>query len=133
MSEKTLYQKMFAKTGMKIAVISPPTELAAVYKNIPDGAAALTHPENGMDIIQVFVHNELELRTAFNLNKAFLKSVTGCLWVGYPKASSNLHPDINRDSIRRISNEYGLDAIFQIALNETWSSLRCKIIAKGLD
>lgn len=124
---------MFAKAGMKIAVISPPKELADIYKNIPDGTAVLSHPENGMDIIQVFVRFVLELGTAFNLNKAFLKSVTGCLWVGYPKVSSNLHPDINRDSIRRISNEYGLDAIFQIALNETWSSLRCKIIAKGLD
>jgi hypothetical protein len=121
---------MFAKVGRKIAIVSPPLELSSVYRPHPDGVKVLDNPENGMDIIQVFVYNALELRIVLQLNKDFLKPDTGCLWVGYPKGSSNLHTDINRDSIRRISNEYGLDSIFQIALNGTWSALRCKIIVK---
>lgn len=48
------------------------------------------------------------------------------LWVAYPKLSSPLAADLNRDLIHSLAPEYGLDTVSQIAIDDDWSALRLK-------
>mgnify|MGYP001587710911 CR=1 FL=1 len=48
----------------------------------------------------------------------------GVLWVSYPKGSSKVKTDINRDSGWGPFNEAGFRAVTQIAVNDIWSALR---------
>jgi hypothetical protein len=48
----------------------------------------------------------------------------GLLWVSYPKKSSKIATDISRDVAWEVMKEFGLQPVFQISIDETWSALR---------
>jgi hypothetical protein len=48
------------------------------------------------------------------------------LWLAYPKLTSPLAGDLNRDVIRGAVPRYGLDTVSQIAIDMDWSALRLK-------
>jgi len=50
----------------------------------------------------------------------------GILWVTYPKGSSRIKADINRDIIREAALSVGLEAVAIFSLDEDWSALRLK-------
>lgn len=50
-------------------------------------------------------------------------------WIDYPKGTTKIHTDIHRDIIAQFSKTIGLQAVAIIAINETWSGLRLKIIS----
>lgn len=128
MSEKTLFQKMFIKAGMKFTAISIPSELESIYQNNLTDVQFFREPVVDLDIIQVYVMNENELRSRLVELKPYLKPVTGVIWISYPKGTSPVPTDINRDSIWKIAREYGLTVNNQVAVDETWSALRFKNI-----
>ena len=77
----------------------------------------------------VFIHNKKEL-TDF-LGKQ-LKHVEpdSVLWFAYPKGTSKIKTDINRDSVRETGEEYGVTTVTAISIDDTWSALRFRPIDK---
>ncbi len=52
------------------------------------------------------------------------------LWFAYPKGTSKIKTDVNRDSIMAIGEEYGITTVTAISIDETWSALRFRPIEK---
>ena len=52
------------------------------------------------------------------------------LWFAYPKGTSKIKTDINRDILSVVANEYGLDTVTAVSIDETWSGLRFRPIEK---
>ncbi len=52
----------------------------------------------------------------------------GLLWVTYPKGSSKIDSDINRDSIYNFAATVGLQGVAMIAVDDDWSAFRFKKI-----
>lgn len=50
------------------------------------------------------------------------------LWLAYPKGTSKIKSDINRDSIRETCEEFGITTVTAISIDETWSALRFRPI-----
>jgi hypothetical protein len=48
----------------------------------------------------------------------------GFLWITYPKGTSKIKTDINRDSIWAYAKTLDLKAVHQIAVDDTWSAMR---------
>jgi len=48
------------------------------------------------------------------------------LWIAYPKLTSKLAADLNRDIIHNLAPSHGLDTVSQIAIDADWSALRFK-------
>ena len=48
----------------------------------------------------------------------------GCIWVGWPKKSSNMATDITEDIIREIALPLGLVDTKVCAISDVWSGLR---------
>ncbi len=77
----------------------------------------------------VFINNGNEYRK-------FLKTELGkieydsVLWFAYPKQSSKIKTDINRDIIRVTGEEYGITTVTAVSIDETWSALRFRPIEK---
>jgi len=111
-----LERKLQLKDGQSLVVVGstvPPLELTA-----PRAGA------DQADALLVFVANEAGLRQ--HLGELQAAAAAGRLtWIAYPKAGG-LGTDINRDIIRAIANENGLDPVRQIAVDATWSALRLK-------
>ena len=52
------------------------------------------------------------------------------LWFAYPKGTSKIKTDINRDTIRVTGEEYGIATVTAISVDDTWSALRFRPIDK---
>lgn len=126
MSENDLFRKMYIKPGLNFLVVGLPGELESLYQTVPQGVNVRYQPEAGMDIIQVFVKTEQQLREKLAELPRFLKHLDGILWISYPKGTSKVSTDINRDSIWPIAAEFHFSPTRQIAVDEVWSALRFK-------
>ena|SRR6185312_374431 len=75
----------------------------------------------------VFINNHKELLQFLNtqLKKIEPDSV---LWLAYPKGTSKIKTDINRDTIRTTGEEFGIATVTAISINDTWSALRFRPI-----
>jgi len=45
-------------------------------------------------------------------------------WIAYPKQSSKVKSDINRDSLWELAQAFGIETVTAISIDETWSALR---------
>lgn len=63
------------------------------------------------------------------LNKGLKKiEPDSVLWFAYPKGTSKIKTDINRDTIRVTGEAFGITTVTVISINETWSALRFRPI-----
>ena len=77
------------------------------------------------DAVQLFVHTKQELEHFAPAAVAVLKE-GGILWVAYLKRSSGIKTDLTRDTGWQVMAELGYAGVRQVAIDETWSSLRFK-------
>jgi hypothetical protein len=56
--------------------------------------------------------------------------VDSILWLAYPKGTSKIKTDINRDTIRVTGEEFGITTVTAISIDDTWSALRFRPIDK---
>ncbi|RZM27147.1 MAG: hypothetical protein EOO88_14445 [Pedobacter sp.] len=52
------------------------------------------------------------------------------LWFAYPKGTSKIKTDINRDTIRETGEQFGITTVTAVSINETWSALRFRPIER---
>ena len=77
----------------------------------------------------VFINDKNEY---LNFLKNNLKNIEAdsVLWFAYPKGTSKIKTDINRDTIRLTGEEFGITTVTAISIDETWSALRFRPIDK---
>lgn len=77
----------------------------------------------------VFINDKKEF---LNFLKTGLENVEkdSVLWFAYPKGTSKIKTDINRDTIRMTGEEFGITTVTAISIDETWSALRFRPIDK---
>jgi hypothetical protein len=75
----------------------------------------------------VFINNNEEYLYFLKNN---LKKIEedSMLWLAYPKSSSKIKTNINRDTIRITGEEYGITTVSIISIDDTWSALRFRPI-----
>ncbi len=126
MSEKTVAQKLLFKAGYQVMLINPPTGYESSL-GLPPGVTVLTESSAPVDLVQVFVSSRKELEEKLEKLKKLLKP-SGLLWVSYPKGTSKIKADINRDSINDYAHSIGLQGVAMVSIDDTWSALRLKNI-----
>jgi hypothetical protein len=77
----------------------------------------------------VFINNNKEYLDFLNKNLNCIET-DSVLWFAYPKGTSKIKTDINRDSIRITGEEFGITTVSAISINDTWSALRFRPIDK---
>ena len=108
-------------------VINAPADLQTAFTEL-GCLTSLEKKTKGKDTL-IFVNNSIEY-VDFLHNK--LKSIEpdSVLWFAYPKGSSGIKTDINRDTLRVTAEEYGITTVTAISINDTWSALRFRPIDK---
>ena len=116
-------ERLQIKKDRLLAVIGATPELDAYV-----GASDKRAEPADADVVLLFVPDHASLRAKLE-GMARERHATSILWVAYPKLSSKLAGDVNRDRIRAIALEYDLKTISQIAIDIDWSALRLKRVA----
>jgi len=77
----------------------------------------------------VFINNNKEY---LDFLKKDLKNIEpdSVLWFAYPKGTSKIKTDINRDTIRVTGEAFGITTVTAISIDDTWSALRFRPIEK---
>jgi hypothetical protein len=114
MSDKPLIDRLQVKKDRRLAVADAPFVIEA--------PAA---PLEGAEVVVQFIRNRAEFDAKL---PALLKTIRAdaILWVAYPKLTSALAGDINRDIIHGAAPAFGIDCVSQIAIDGDWSAMRMK-------
>ena len=120
MSDKPVAERLQVRGERRLAVLGAS---AVLEKSI--GVRKARADLANADVVLLFAPDRARLMAQLpGLIKKASKSAI--LWVAYPKLTSSLAADLNRDVIRDLAPKYGLDTVSQIAIDDDWSALRLK-------
>jgi hypothetical protein len=107
-------------------LIGAPKGFGRTLGELPEGVQVITRSGRGLDVIVFFTRRRAEVERRFDgLVRAL--DTAGCLWIAWPKGSSNLQTDLTENILR----EVGLPRLDRslvdnkvCAIDEDWSGLR---------
>jgi hypothetical protein len=116
-------QKLNLKPGQQITVMNVPQGYLAQLTEILSPVPLRTEETQNADAVLLFVNNLAETEA---LSPAAIGAVKrdGLLWIAYPKGTSGVKTDVNRDKLWPIPQKLGWKPVRQVAIDETWSALR---------
>lgn len=108
-------------------VINAPQHLKAQFSDC--GCTISEHLKSLSNNTLIFINNRNEFVEFLNKELKYVEP-DSVLWFAYPKQTSKINTDINRDSIRGMGEGFGLATVTAISIDETWSALRFRPIDK---
>ena len=125
MENQEILKKIRLSAGLSALVINAPAEyLEAVSHAIADLQPDKTR-FGKYDFVQIFGSNRSELEEL--VKKHSVSGKYDCLfWICYPKGGGKIKSDLNRNVVWSIAGTIGMQCVSQIAIDETWSALRCR-------
>ncbi|MBI2303890.1 MAG: hypothetical protein HYU86_03980 [Chloroflexi bacterium] len=125
MNASQILTKLRIKSGQRAIVLGAPNSYRAVLEALPEGIQLAEALEGKFDFIHYFAASKAQLEsTAPNLKTAMKPE--GILWISYPKGTA-IATDLKRDIVREVTENIGLKAVTQVAIDDIWSALRFKI------
>lgn len=123
MATSSLIKKLQIKPGQRMVIINAPAGYTEQLDPLPDGAELAEKPEGAFDFVQVFATNSEELKKHIGTATKAVKHA-GLLWICYPKGSSKVKTDLNRDVLWGIVDEYGFKGVTLVSIDDVWSAMR---------
>jgi hypothetical protein len=119
----SLQQKLQLKSGQSVIILNPPRGYLDKLKvDLADDVLS-TEASVNADAVILFVNSLVEAKD-LALNAIRAVKPDGLLWIAYPKGSSKVKADVNRDSLWEAVKPMGWRAVRLIALDEVWSVMR---------
>jgi hypothetical protein len=126
MADTPLIKKLGIKPNQRVLILNAPEGYAEQLNAIlPVDVELVTSPTtaDNFDVVLQYVRNqaqvEIEVPKAIKLVKP-----GGLLWISYPKQSSKVPTDINRDILWKIFPDSAWRPVTQISIDDVWSALR---------
>jgi len=119
-SAKSVTERLQLKGDRRIAVLNAPLAVSDAL-----GPARPRTPAEEAEVVVLFVADRAEFDLLLpDMAKAVKPDAI--LWLAYPKLTSTLAGDLNRDVIHRVCLGMGLKTVSQIAIDGDWSAMRLK-------
>ena len=109
----------------KVIVINAPANLEIQFVEL--GFKTAFEPNLKSTNTVVFINNNVEY-LEFLKNQLVNIEADSVLWFAYPKGTSKVKTNINRDTIRVTGEEYNITTVSAISIDDTWSGLRFRPI-----
>ena len=117
-------KKLGIKAGDKILFHNQPEHYLTLFSDFPADTEELTETKSETaDFIHVFCTTTHEIEAAAENYKPLLKR-SGMMWISWPKGSSAIPTNINRDFIREYMLDNGLVDVKVASIDEDWSGLK---------
>ena len=123
MAESGLAKKLRIKTGQRTLILNAPEGYVEGLSPLLEGVQIDQQANGEYEFVHVFVVNSDELD---ELMATALDAVIfdGLLWVSYPKGSSGVETDLNRDILWEKLLSKGIRPVTQVSIDEVWSAIR---------
>ncbi len=126
MVDTSLIKKLGIKPKYRVNILNAPEGYSEqIGTLLPVDVELLTTPTpaGNFDVVLQFVHNKAEVQKDTPLAIEMVKA-GGRFWLLYPKQSSKVPTDINRDILWKIFPNSEWRPVTQISIDEIWSALR---------
>ena len=126
MIDASLIKKLGIKAKQRFIILNAPEGFTEQIGNmLPADIELVTAQasDGKFDVVFQFVHNKAQVEKDTPLAIEMVKP-GGRLWVSYPKQSSKVPTDINRDTLWKIFPNSEWRPVTQISIDEVWSALR---------
>jgi hypothetical protein len=126
MADTSLLKKLGIKSKQSLTILNAPKgyteQISALLPAEVKLVTSLSQTSN-FDIVVQFVNNKAEVEQ--DTPKAIEQvKPGGRLWIAYPKQSSKVPTDVNRDILWKIFPNSDWRPVTQISIDEIWSALR---------
>jgi hypothetical protein len=118
-STRPLTQRLQLDDDTTLLTLGLPREVAPQL----DGVRTSAKVPASVDAAMLFVKNEAELTQVLPKVEGRLTD-DPLLWVCYPKGTSGVPTDLNRERLWELLAPHALRPVAQIAVDEVWSALR---------
>ncbi len=129
METASLIKKLRIQPGQRLLILNIPEGYISTLGQLPEGVEVIDMPNGVFDFVQVFVKSISELEKQAPVAIKAVK-YDGLLWICYPKQSSGIKTDINRDTGWSVVQKAGLRPVTQVAIDDTWSALRFRPVER---
>lgn len=119
----SLAQKLQLKPGQTLSIHNPPPTYLARLTAEMDTVTVTDQKLAAAPAVMLFV-NSLEEAVHFVPGASATVAADGLFWIVYPKQSSGIKTDVNRDTLWQAVEKMGWRPVRQIAVDETWSAVR---------
>ncbi len=125
MERSPLAAKMHLKPGSRLAVVHAPPGYAELLDPLPEGTQLSTDLSGLHDGIWYFSPTRADLERDIAAIRA-AAAPGAALWLSYRKGTRKEPSDLKRETLWEIAGPHGLEAVSQVAVDDTWSALRLK-------
>ena len=116
-----IFKKLRLNDTGALLIVNAPAEYTAILQDIAFDTSAQAGKK--YDFVQVFATKQEELERLCTEVKEAGKY--DCLfWACYPKGTGKIKSDIKRETVWTALELAGVQAVTQIAIDDTWSALR---------
>ncbi|RFS13298.1 DUF3052 domain-containing protein [Emticicia sp. C21] len=121
MDAVAIFKKLRLNDTGALLIVNAPAEYTAILKDMAHDTTAKAGKK--YDFVQVFATKQEELeRLCAEVKDA---GKYDCLfWACYPKGTGKIKSDIKRETVWTALELAGVQAVTQIAIDDTWSALR---------
>jgi len=120
---EALIKKLRVPSEGELAVIEPPAGFLEVIGRTEEDTKATASEAGQYAYVQLFAKDIADLERLAPLALRVIHP-DGMLWLCYPKGTSKIKTDLNRDRGWSVVQEAGWEGIAMVSLDETWSALR---------
>ncbi len=124
MTEKSIAVKLQVKPGRCFKVVNPPQDVEELFSDLPQGAHFPADGESA-DVVLFFVKTMDEVKSLFPMTTGIMKN-EGIPWLAYPKKTSKIKSDLDRDTIWQFLHTVDWTGVAMISIDDTWSGFRMK-------
>jgi len=122
MTGSDLSRKLQLKAGRQAVVMNaPPGYVSELGVEVRAGLTGA--PDGSVEFLQLFATSLREVNDLVPSVKRALKS-DGLLWISYPKGTSKIKTDLNRDILRKAMEKAGLAGVSLVSIDDVWSAMR---------
>jgi len=120
-----IFKKLRLDLSDNILIVNAPPEYTRLLTGTTYDSKPTKSKEGEYDFVQIFATTQVEL-------EKLAKSVENagkydCLfWACYPKGTGKIKSDIKRETVWTAFELIGLQAVSQVAIDDTWSALRAR-------
>jgi len=126
MTDPSLIKKLGIKPKQRLLILSAPegfSERIGTLLLADIELLTTPTPSGNFDVVLQFVRNKAEVEEDTPKAIGMVKP-GGRLWLSYPKQSSKVPTDVNRDILWKIFPDSEWRPVTQISIDEIWSALR---------
>jgi hypothetical protein len=125
MIKDEIFKKLRLDPSKTLLIVNSPPEYSSLLEGIKFDEHIQKTREGKYDFVQIFATTQAELeKIVKSVEKA---GKNDCLfWACYPKGTGKIKSDIKRETVWIAFELIGLQAVSQIAIDDTWSALRAR-------